>query len=478
MDEILHAARPERSGGKLRGMARAALDRLCGLGDWMEEHPISPLAYLTVATAIVLTAALGVTHAPGYVVAVDGAPIGVVADVAVYEQAQRTVEAQTTRLLGYDYDLEGEVTYTRALAQRDDFSTMGQLEAGLFDQIGQVVQRAVLTVDGKIMGAADCQDDLEKVLRTVAAPYCNANTVEYGFVEDVAITDDYVSARLVTDLDRLTASLTAEEIGVTTYTAAQGDSYSQIAQDNGLTVEELLALNPQADPDTLLVGDVLTVKESVPFLSVYTVDNLTYEDVILSPIQYVDDPDMYIGDTKVISQGEQGVALINADVTYVNGRESERTVLQSSVLTQPTTTLMARGTTPRPKTASTGTYITPCTGIITSPFGYRSIFGSYSFHSGVDIADAHGTPIVAADGGLVTFVGWKSGYGNVVIIDHDNGDQTYYAHNSAMLVEEGERVYQGQTIAEMGATGRSTGVHLHFEVRVDGQPQDPMKFIK
>ena len=90
---------------------------------------------------------------------------------------------------------------------------------------------------------------------------------------------------------------------------------------------------------------------------------------------------------------------------------------------------------------------------------------------------SYGQSIKAADGGTVTFAGWKGTYGKLVIIKHDNGTLTYYAHNSSLLVNAGDKVYQGQTIAKGGSTGRSTGNHCHFEVRVNGTAVNPLNYL-
>lgn len=110
-------------------------------------------------------------------------------------------------------------------------------------------------------------------------------------------------------------------------------------------------------------------------------------------------------------------------------------------------------------------YIWPAKGVFTSGFGPR--WGR--MHRGIDIAAPIGTPIMAAASGEVVFSGWNSGgFGNLVKIRHGDGSVTYYAHNNRLLVRRGEYVEQGQQIAEMGSTGRSTGPHLHFEIRVGG----------
>ena len=121
----------------------------------------------------------------------------------------------------------------------------------------------------------------------------------------------------------------------------------------------------------------------------------------------------------------------------------------------------------------------PLGGPITSPFGWRvhPITGASRFHSGIDIGGDYGETIHAAGAGIVSYAGWISGYGYAVIIDHGGGISTLYGHNQALLVSEGQSVSQGQAIAECGSTGNSTGPHCHFEVRVDGEPVNPMGYL-
>ena len=117
---------------------------------------------------------------------------------------------------------------------------------------------------------------------------------------------------------------------------------------------------------------------------------------------------------------------------------------------------------------------------VTSPFGGRPdpFFGRLATHTGVDLRDPPGSPVRATGGGRVVSAGWNGGYGNMIEIDHGNGLTTRYAHLSAILVNEDQWVDAGATVGRLGSTGRSTGPHLHYEVRINGEPVDPQRFLR
>ena len=153
--------------------------------------------------------------------------------------------------------------------------------------------------------------------------------------------------------------------------------------------------------------------------------------------------------------------------------------MASVPLSEPVTETQARGTIPRPTWFPTGSFRWPCSGTLTSYFGRRNtgIRGASTYHEGIDIANSYGTAIYAADGGTVSYSGWRSGFGYLVIIDHGNGYQTYYGHNSSLLVSTGEHVYKGQQIARMGSTGISSGNHCHFGIKINGTFVNPLNYL-
>ncbi len=129
--------------------------------------------------------------------------------------------------------------------------------------------------------------------------------------------------------------------------------------------------------------------------------------------------------------------------------------------------------------AAAGQLMWPTSGPVTSPYGYRThpIFGDQRLHTGIDIGAGYGANVIASDGGVVSYAGVMSGYGNVIVIDHGGGLATTYNHLSAFYVGSGESVGRGASIGAVGCTGYCTGPHLHFEVRINGSPVDPMPYL-
>ncbi|MGK7912278.1 MAG: murein hydrolase activator EnvC [Synechococcus sp.] len=127
----------------------------------------------------------------------------------------------------------------------------------------------------------------------------------------------------------------------------------------------------------------------------------------------------------------------------------------------------------------TGQMIHPVSGPVTSPYGWRThpVYRTRRLHTGIDYGVAVGTPVHAADSGTILYSGWYGGYGYTVIINHGGGLTTLYAHNSRLFVSKDQHVAKGQQVAGAGSTGLSTGPHVHFEVRKNGQPVDPRAYL-
>ncbi len=491
MDESLRYPypAPARAPARVRTAPKARAKRKperhlpsLSLPNFLERRTkVGPALFLAAALSLTAAGVLGTLYGPAYTVTVDGVELGLVNSMDAVAEAVERVESRASSILGYDYTLDQNVEYSFQVALKEDLVPVSTVETYLFDQIGEVMKTSVLSVNGQVIGAADDDAALTAMLDAIKAPYVNENTVSAEFVEPVVVTRDYTATSAIRSIDDMTAVLTANSMEEVDYTVKAGDTFSAIANGHDMRVSELQTLNPDVDINKLWVGQTLTISQAVPFLSVRTVDNVTYEGAVPFTVEEVEDSSMYQGNSKILTPGVEGTATYNADITYLNGAEESRVINSTEVHTEPVTQVVAVGTKPRPRTMATGTFQWPIYGRITSGYGTRYIFGSYSFHSGIDISGSYGAPIAAADGGKVIYAGTGTGsywsYGKYVVIDHENGYQTIYAHCSSLNVSAGDRVYKGQTIARVGSTGRSTGNHCHFQVKVNGTTVNPLGYL-
>ena len=446
--------------------------------DKIKRHPV---AFLSGALVVVALCALLSLYTIGTTAVYDGSELGTVSGIRTVNAVVSDIEDITRQTLGdEDYTINRDkLDTTVGVVPRQAVESREEFTDNLSDELGLVEYAYVLYIDGEPVAATTFPNALEEMLEQLKKSYITANTVDSYFVENVEIKQEYTDASLVMNLGNIAEILNATKSGEVTYTVEAGDSYYYIADLYDMSVDDLLDMNPGYDPKLLRVGDVLTISNAVPYLTVVDVERQNYVQDVPYQVEYQDDNTMYQGDYKVLSPGEYGKADVTANVTYINGEETDRQVVASVTLSEPVTETQARGTIPRPTWFPTGSFRWPCSGSITSYFGRRNtgIRGASTYHEGIDIANSYGTAIYAADGGTVSYSGWMSGYGYLVIIDHGNGYQTYYGHNSSLIVSVGEHVYKGQQIARMGSTGISSGNHCHFGIKINGTFVNPLNYL-
>ena len=230
--------------------------------------------------------------------------------------------------------------------------------------------------------------------------------------------------------------------------------------------------------DYVVKGAFTNREEALELLSgAASISSITRRtEYVFVPVEemIVEDPLMFKGERVVVTEGTPGEKYVEYECEKVNGETAYEFVSGETVIAEMAKTVVKVGTKEIPVGVATGTFINPTTGVLTSPFGPRW----ERMHNGIDVADKKGTDIVAADGGVVVLSETQSGYGKVIKIDHGNGYMTVYAHCNALYVKEGAKVAKGDVIAAMGNTGRSTGTHLHFEIRKDNVALDPLGYVK
>ena len=290
--------------------------------------------------------------------------------------------------------------------------------------------------------------------------------VNLYFEDNIDIVESHVDSDEIMDLDQAVELVTKENAENKIYHVKAGDVLSTIAADYNLKMAELLAMNQGLSENSLInIGDEIIVTVPEPELNVIVQEEKTYQENFNAQVEYVEDASVFKGEDVVLNEGSQGLRDVKAKITYRNGTETGREILEENVIIEPVAKVVKIGTKIPP------TFVKPLSGgRVSSGFGPR--WGT--MHKGVDWACPTGTAIRASCGGTVVSAGWHGGYGNSILIRHSNGNQTRYAHLSKILVSAGQKVNQSDKIALSGNTGNSTGPHLHFETIVNGRHVNPL----
>ncbi|WP_426453648.1 LysM peptidoglycan-binding domain-containing M23 family metallopeptidase [Paenibacillus sp. S-38] len=362
----------------------------------------------------------------------------------------------------------------------------GKVLTALGRKLQIVVHAVEIRVDGRIAGTVSDMDTAFSILEKVKAPYlAEAAAADPGaritaeFEEQVELrevpferTEEAGTPQAAEGADTLLAKLLAGEERPFVYKVVRGDCLSLIAVRHGVLQEEIRRLNPQVKGDAIRVGDELILSRPKPLLTVRVEAVHTQQQPVPMGIQYVSDGEMKMGEVRVASQGKPGLKQVTYRTVTLNGTEAEVRPLGETVLADPVPSVVVRGTKKVPGQGS-GSFASPVLEAkVTSVFGRR--WGRA--HNGTDLISDR-REILASDGGKVSFSGWKSGYGNTIVIDHGNGYETLYGHLSRISVKKGEGVEKGEKIGVMGSSGQSTGVHLHFEIRRNGKQLNPLQYI-
>ena len=392
------------------------------------------------------------------------------------ESALRMVQQEA---LGLSYETDVDVISTDEGYETISSASKKFTLKGILDD--HILSTSSATVDAAVMGAESEGIAVETVGKEFVPS--DPETVEedkpqtlISFYEEVEIDTVSRTAKNPVTPEEAAAILNRTNETPKQYEVESGDSPYTIAMDHDMTLNELYALNEGLEEKAkgLKVGDLVTVEVLTPQLSLVIEEETTYYDTVIRGVLYKEDDTLYKTVEKEASACYDGTKKVTAIVKTMNGEEIGREILTETVVIEPQDAVVLVGTKPLPTSGPVGTFIIPIKSyIITSPFGTR--WGS--FHTGVDLAADYGTTIYASDGGDVTVAGWSGGYGYMVEIDHGDGRVTRYAHCSKLLVSAGQEVGQGQPIAELGNSGNSTGPHVHFEVIIDGDPQNPMDYV-
>lgn len=447
--------------------------------------PRRPLVLLVVSLVAVLgiIADLGWRHytRPRFAVEVDGQLVGYLRDKEVAEEVLKSLQDQITPDMRAHVNLATKLN-VRPLGsgERMKPATEQQIQTALVSTIPDLREAVAITVNGRdIVAVADeasAKQVRDQILETYKLTVLqDASQVEQlAFQETIAWRKKVVKPESIRSVEEAINILRLGTDKLVTYTVKSGDTGWDIARTYNLSTEQLAQANPGVDLDSLQIDQVLNISYKEPYVHTLSVSKRVVKESIPFREEIVKDPELWPWQYVVVTPGEWGTRELTIREYREDGKVVRTEVLENTVTAEPKTQVAKVGTKQVPAMGS-GSLVFPVVGILTSNYGPR--WGGW--HNGIDIGAPTGTPILAADSGMVVFRGWSGNYGYMIKIDHGGGNMvTLYAHLSSFNVELGQTVNKGDVIGYVGNTGYSTGSHLHFEILVGGESKNPLDYYQ
>lgn len=436
---------------------------------------------LPVVCFIFLFNVIGYANNQNYAVklTVNGDFVGYISNENTFTDAEKMVQNRINYTGSNAEVFSFEPTYQIENIGNGTLLNQYQVADKMLSYLGKEVKEGFgLYLGTSYYGTLESHDKLDEALQGILDKYSaglSKETVQFdrqvSYVHGTYLADSFVNE------DAIIKQFTSNKKNAQYYSVKSSDDLESVLKSANITESELDELNPEMNG--INAGDRLKIAEAEPFLSVIVTREEHYTETFDFDISYVDDATTYAGNKLRKTPGERGERAVVANVSYINGNEISRSVLSTRITKDPVTEVWAVGTKPRTNTTAPGQTIAD--GIMLWPVGGIDggqistmvwWHGGYDGHDGIDIVAPFGTPVYAAENGVVTAAvsdfGWNGGRGNYIIIQGDSGYRTYYYHNNDIFAYVGQRVTAGDLIATIGLTGWTTGYHLHFGVNVGG----------
>ncbi len=453
---------------------------------------------LPVICGLILFATVNAVFNQNYALAVEcgGETVGYISNEATYTEASQMVNSQ---LLSTSAEIEANMqpTYRLAAVNSSDIKNSTQLAESMLYGNTDIEEAYGLFIDGELVGAIRSEGDLSFILDEFTDSFDNSKqTGTLSFVQDVEIKSGLYAAKDVITANELRDVIRGTKTVIKSHTVRKSNTVSKLLSSYGMTEERFYELNPEVRETGLIAGNKIKVETDVPVLEVKCVVVRQYTVSVAYKTTTVKDSTKYTNYKKLKTKGQKGTNKVTEEIVYVGGVEQSRKVIDTEVLKAPIEEVYVVGTKKIPSYSGgssgggggssgggggrvpTGMFTWPVPGVkhVSSYYGPR--WGK--LHKGIDISTSgiYGRTVVAAAGGRVTRAGWFSSYGYCIDIQHSNGYLTRYAHLSKINVSVGQTVSKGQSIGKVGNSGNSTGPHLHFEIRLNGNTKNPMNYYR
>ena len=464
-----------------------------------ERHPtmfksISNIA-VPAAAAILLITTISYWNGATFALKVEtnGQKLGYISDESVYLTAQELVEDRLETTVEKSHKVLGTPVYSIALVKPNELTDAQTISDKIVENTSNAITPACgIYIDDQFICAIKNEMDAMQLFNSLLGNYQGADENDVvGFVEDVKYVQGLYpdNSETIWDTQKLIEKLNGKKAEAVYYTIQSGDTVSGVAHANGLKTSELFAINPTIN-ETIKIGQQILVSNEVNYLRIKVVKTEVVNEELPYQTIKTDNSKLFKGTTKVKRKGSAGTSQVTQLVTYVDGARVACEEINRVTVKTPVDELVDVGvkSTSISKGSGGGSYtVTPTSGKlvwpiiglyrVNSPYGPRN----GGFHRGIDLSgpSASGHIVVAAASGRVVASGWGGPYGNRVIIDNGGGMSTLYAHclNGSLSVSVGQYVNAGDAIARVGSTGNSTGPHLHFEVRINGNQVNPAPYL-
>ncbi|GHV17587.1 metalloendopeptidase [Clostridia bacterium] len=411
----------------------------------------------------------------GNEVIVNGKSVGLISDSEKFDVLLKDVKNLAQAATNGEA-AQMDVTLIPRIVQEKDVTPEFTLRQNMLSGVDQMVEAYAVYVNDSLICGTIAEEDAFEALDAVRNQYNKGSLLQVEFLDQVAVRKEFVPVIQVLSSAGVVSALNGKSQHREIYTAEIPEEISNVAERFGMTLAQIQDIN-KGVPDVIDVGDKVNIVKTQSVIRVQTQAVEKYNREIDYEIATSNDNTLAKGQTAIVKKGVAGLAQVVATVIRVNGEEQERIPISETIIRVAQAETIKIGTKEGGTTvaSSGGTFIRPASGTITSRFGTR--WGGEQ-HTGIDIGATYGASIRAAVGGKVILAGWNGNYGLSVRVDSGNGLVEIYGHASEILVKEGQMVQKGDVIARVGNTGRSTGTHLHFEIRKNGTPVDPTAYVK
>lgn len=418
-----------------------------------------------------------------YVVMIDDREVGVVQDAKDVELFVDDLTARCGELYGMHIKPGKKIALIKEFRPDSDTQTDAVLQA-IRSSLGLLTEAKILNINGKPVFALPENSELDLLITSLAAAYSrnqgNVTTIESVVTDELTLEPARVEPTDVITIEEAVSLLVKSNRGE----SLQASSFIGSSSRGSISSRYSGNLASPSHASFIPNGHVQeSTQTSEPVaVMVRTLEELTVREPIPFPTEVEYDEEMWIVQKDVVEPGKDGSKEINYHITRESGVEVARSKISKTVVEEPVTQLEVHGTAQVPNIGS-GRFIWPVEdgGEITPGRGFSE------WHTGIDIAADLGTNILAADSGIVWFSGRGGSQGNYIIVYHGSY-WTLYLHNEVNLVNKGDQVEKGEIIGRLGSTGRSSGPHLHFEIRLDDgtgewlgyyqhRPIDPLRFF-